>query len=81
MIGRCRHLGHRHRRPVPAASIVRSAKIATIKALDAERPDCLPISDRAAVSGEVLRLFDEICHRGESQIRGTSQAPLRGAPT
>jgi mRNA interferase MazF len=57
---------------LPAASIVRSAKIATIEALDAQRIGCLPVSDRAAVSREVLRLFDEICRCGENQIQRTS---------
>ena len=42
---------------LPAASIVRSAEIATIEALDAERIGCLPVSDRAAVRGEILGLM------------------------
>ena len=39
---------------LPAASVVRSAKIATIEAGDAERIGCLPLEDRLRVA-EALR--------------------------
>ncbi|MDR3533387.1 MAG: type II toxin-antitoxin system PemK/MazF family toxin [Rhodopila sp.] len=45
---------------LPAASIVRSAKIATIEALDAERIGCLPASDCSAVRRELAGLIGRV---------------------
>ncbi len=45
---------------LPAASIVRVAKIATIEALEAERIGCLPVADRPAVRGQIAGLLAEL---------------------
>ena len=42
---------------LPSASIVRSAKIATIEALEAERIGCLPVADRPEVAGRIVGLL------------------------
>ncbi len=42
---------------LPAASIVRSAKIATIEGQDAARIGCLPVADRLAVREQVAGLL------------------------
>lgn len=45
---------------LPAASIVRVAKIATIEAPEAERIGCLPVADRPAVCGQIAGLLAEV---------------------
>lgn len=45
---------------LPAASIIRSAKIATIEAAEAERIGCLPDADRAAVRGQIAGMLAEV---------------------
>ncbi len=45
---------------LPAPSMVRSAKIATVEALDAERIGYLPASDRPGVQGQLASLFASI---------------------
>lgn len=45
---------------LPVASIVRSAKVATIEASEAGRIGCLPVADRAAVRGQIVGLLAEV---------------------
>jgi mRNA interferase MazF len=49
---------------LPTASIVRSAKIATIEALEAERIGCLPVADRPAVGGQIAGLLAAVLETG-----------------
>ena len=44
---------------LPAASIVRVAKIATIEARDAERIGCLSVADRPAVRAQIAVLLTD----------------------
>ena len=53
---------------LPAASIVRSAKIATIEGLEGGKIGCLPIADRAAVRGQIAGLLAAVLgEQGASQ--------------
>ena len=49
---------------LPAASVVRSAKIATIEAADAERIGALPSEDRVAVANELRAHLARAIERG-----------------
>jgi len=43
---------------LPAASVVRTAKVATIEAKEADRIGALPLEDRLAVRDHILSVFD-----------------------
>lgn len=45
---------------LPAASVVRTAKIATIEANEAERIGSLPTGDRAAVRDQILSIIADV---------------------
>lgn len=45
---------------LPAPSVVRTAKIAVIKARDAERLGTLPVDDRSAVAGQLKRMLGAV---------------------